>query len=194
MLGDVYHGYFVPTVICGRSLSVKRDVTAFVANWCDRTLEGDINKLHREHADLGLEALGVEFKDRMFSKILVVSPKENVTDAWQILWGVWSEVFRLGPERESKDYALYFRVSCVFLMFYLYHSQTGSHNLPIPLSLETFHSCLALAHEVLSRLKVTSVFNVLNHMLNHKCFSFASYDGLQYLHQSKFGRPLKVDK
>ncbi|XP_953762.1 uncharacterized protein TA16835 [Theileria annulata] len=195
-LGDVHFGYFVPTVICGRTRSFQNDLHRFISNYCNHIFQNNFNTFLKSCLDFGLEGIGLEYKNCMFSKILVLSPKENLTDVWQILWGTWSYVFKSRVEEESEEYNVLYKVSLIYLMFYLYFSQSDFNNLPIPLSIvnsviDTFEECLKVAELVLKKYRVTSVLNVLKYLMSQKCITFTLLDGLQFLYQNKFGSPLK---
>ncbi|EAN34252.1 small nuclear RNA activating complex (SNAPc) subunit SNAP43 [Theileria parva strain Muguga] len=189
--GDVHFGYFVPTVICGRTKAFQTDLQLFISNYCNQIFQNNFNTFLNSCLDFGLEGIGLEYRNRMFSKILVLSPKENLTDVWQILWGTWSYMFKNGVEEKSEEYNVLYKVSLIYLMFYLYFSQSDFNNLPIPLSIDTFEECLKLSETVLKKYKVTSVLNVLKYLINQKCITFTLLDGLQFLYQNKFGAPLK---
>ncbi|EKX74186.1 conserved hypothetical protein [Theileria equi strain WA] len=193
-LGDVYSGYFIPTVICGRSLCFKKDLNKFIKDFCDIIYKEDLSLLEDENKDFGLKSLGSLFKERMISKLLTVSPEENICDVWNLLWGVWADIFNSEPEGKSESYIILHKTTCVYLMFYLYHCQSGLNNFVISLSLETFEACIDLAKIVLERFQVTSVVDVLNYLVSKKCINVALYDGIQYLYQNKYGKPLTIKK
>ncbi|KAK2198083.1 bifunctional GPN-loop GTPase/P-loop containing nucleoside triphosphate hydrolase/GPN-loop GTPase 2 [Babesia duncani] len=186
-LGDCYFGYCIPTVLAGRSHFYRSDLDNFVTDWCQQYFDRPITELLEREADFGLASLGLHFKKLHFSKILAVATVENALDCWQILCGVWADLFK-----SACNYIEY-RVSLIFTLFYLYHCHPLECNFPIVLSADTLGECLELAQVIIEQYRVVSVLDILNHFITRNHMAITLNDGVQYLHQNRVGGPMKLN-
>ncbi|ORM39831.1 uncharacterized protein BXIN_0209 [Babesia sp. Xinjiang] len=185
VLGDIYFGYLVPTVLCGRSDAFRSDITTFLTDWIAVAVDTDFETFLKNHRDFGLSSLGSFFRQRYFSKILAVSHRESAYDVWQILWGVWADILRSVVCETENQLATVHSAACIYLMFYLYHCQVGREILPIPLAVDV----CAVA---LQRFSSSTVLEVFSFLLRRRCISMCLNDGLQYIPQDRLGRPLAL--
>ncbi|CDR93712.1 hypothetical protein BBBOND_0100410 [Babesia bigemina] len=202
VLGDIYLGYFVPSVLCGRSDAFRRDITSFISEWISGALVSDLGSFLEIHPDFGLYSIGDLFRERHLSKLLVVSPKESVSDVWEILWGIWADVLKSISSDRYDAVSLLYGVACIYVMFYLYHCQTGPEILPIPLAIgestllvaynaaDTISICLDVCTVSLSRFRICTVSDVFDLLFRRHCIRVCLHDGLQYIPQDRVGRPL----
>ncbi|KAK1442217.1 hypothetical protein BgAZ_402470 [Babesia gibsoni] len=194
VLGDVYFGYLIPTVLCGRCDTFRKDLCSFLSEWLSLVLVSDVETFLKDHPDFGLSSIGNSFKTKRFSKVLTVSPKEVTTDVWQVFWGVWADVFK-GYVAEGCDGApLLYSVACIYLMFYLYHCQCGPDVLPIPLARDTISYCLDTCAIALERFSKSTVLDTFYYLFRRHSIIICLNDGLQYIPQDRLGRPIALTR
>eukprot|EP00371_Babesia_bovis_P001665 XP_001610312.1 hypothetical protein [Babesia bovis T2Bo] len=88
VFGDIYFGYFVPTVLRGRSDAFQRDINAILSEWVLLSLNGGFDKFIERDSDFGLKLFGTIFRELCFSKILTTHPLESISTVWEVFWGV----------------------------------------------------------------------------------------------------------
>ncbi|GFE53587.1 hypothetical protein BaOVIS_009910 [Babesia ovis] len=190
VLGDIYFGYFVPTVLRGRSDAFRQDLNNFLSGWIASALDSGFDSFLENQQDFGLASIGDFFRDRYFSKVLTVSPIESISDVWELFWGVWADILKNTTHEESDYTGLIHKAACIYLMFYLYHCQLNDDILSIPLAVETISICLDIATLVFERFCISTVLDIFYFLLYRRCIRVCVNDGLQYIPQDRLGRPL----
>nr|BAN64292.1 hypothetical protein [Babesia bovis] len=87
-------------------------------------------------------------------------------------------------------------------MFYLYHCQSNSNILPIPLAvgkillrcvqryIETITNCVDTCFVISRKFSISTVLEVFIFLLRRHCIRVCLIDGLQYIPQDRTGRPM----
>ncbi|EDO06738.2 uncharacterized protein BBOV_IV003780 [Babesia bovis T2Bo] len=169
VFGDIYFGYFVPTVLRGRSDAFQRDINAILSEWVLLSLNGGFDKFIERDSDFGLKLFGTIFRELCFSKILTTHPLESISTVWEVFWGVLADCFNSTIREDEDQVWLLRRSGCIYIMFYLYHCQSNSNILPIPLAVETITNCVDTCFVISRKFSISTVLEVFIFLLRRHC-------------------------